>query len=104
MSKDASEADLRRRYRELISNVLPAEIDRPIRFDHCFARVVLDWLFEDVWYGHVDRPAYANLTADQLRRCIDRMERWREDREVLVRDNSASKTRRRLKKAADSTR
>ena len=26
----------------------------PIRLDHCFDRVVLDNLFEDEWYDHVD--------------------------------------------------
>lgn len=49
----------------------------PIRDDHCFGRVVLDNVFEDEWYDHVDgRPAYEHLSHAQLERALaiaDRM-------------------------------
>ena len=83
-------AGLRQRYQTLVNDTLPATYTQPIRFNHCFGRVVLDWLFGDVWYGHVERPAYRNLTADQLRGCIGRMERWLADHDTLVSDNAAS--------------
>lgn len=83
-------AALRERYQALINETLPSTYTQPIRFNHCFGRVVLDWLFDDVWYDHVERPAYKNLTADQLAACIGRMEAWLADHNLLVADNDAS--------------
>lgn len=81
---------LRDRFRTLLDETLPSEIHEPIRFNHCFARVVLDWLCGDVWYDHIGRPAYQHLTAEQLTQCIDRMERWRTDPDLLRADNASS--------------
>lgn len=72
---------LRRTYRRKVTEALPQAArdagDWPIRHDHCFGRVVLDNVFEDEWYGHVDgRPAYEALSEDELRQAIalaDRM-------------------------------
>jgi len=41
--------------------------DWPVRFDHCFQRIVLDHVCGGVWYDHIDRPAYRNMTPDQAR-------------------------------------
>jgi hypothetical protein len=70
----------RERYRTLVDERLPEAARRagdwPIREDHCFARVVLDNVFEDEWYEHVDgRPAYEHLSADELAAAIDLAER-----------------------------
>lgn len=66
---------LRETYDRLVHDRLPAAAraagDWPIREDHCFARVVLDAVFEDAWDAHVDgRPAYEHLSATQLRDAI----------------------------------
>ena len=45
--------------------------DWPIREDHCFQRIVLDTICGGVWYEHLDRPAYKNLTHDQAQRAVD---------------------------------
>lgn len=83
--------ELRAEYRELINDILPREIQQPVRFNHCFARIVLDWLFQDVWYEHIEkRPAYKTLTSEQLTRVIERMNEWRTNRELLIVDNQAS--------------
>jgi len=63
---------LRETYVRTVSSDLPERArqcgDWPIEADHCFARVVLDNAFEDVWYDHVDgSPAYEHLSADELR-------------------------------------
>jgi hypothetical protein len=79
------------RYSELINEILPTQIRHPIRFNHCFGRVALDWLFQDVWYKHIEkRPAYKQLTDSQLQQLIERMELWLEDRDVLIQDNTDS--------------
>lgn len=59
---------LRERYLELTTEVLPAQATAawPVQADHCFQRIVLDNLFGDVWYDHVDRPAYTHLSRRQL--------------------------------------
>ena len=69
---------LRGEYMELVGQRLPRAAkegrDWPIRFDHCFARVILDHLFQGQWYDHIDRrkgAAYRQLRADQLERAID---------------------------------
>lgn len=72
---------LRETYERRVTEELPERArergDWPIEADHCFARVVLDALFEDVWYDHIDgSPAYEHLSADELRDAIgiaDRM-------------------------------
>lgn len=72
---------LRATYARKVTEELPARARRsdswPIQEDHCFARVVLDAVFQDAWYDHVDgAPAYKQLSAAELREAIaiaDRM-------------------------------
>ncbi len=61
-------SELRREYRKRVNEDLPErakeEGDWPIHLNHCFGRVVLDNLFGDEWYSHVDgRPAYQHLSS-----------------------------------------
>lgn len=37
----------------------------PVRHDHCFQRIVLDTICGGVWYDHIARPAYKNLSLMQ---------------------------------------
>jgi len=84
--------ELQERYLNLTRNVLPA-IARSegwaLKDDHCFMRVILDQLFQDCWYNHLDRrlTAYKQLNDQQLRRAIslatviesgefDTLEKW----------------------------
>ena len=91
---------LRAEYDRLVTRALPAAArcagDWPIREDHCFARVVLDTVFADVWYDHVDgRPAVRHLPAADLRHAVavaDRM--FREGRPTVTRLNERSLRRR----------
>ncbi|MEM6842117.1 MAG: hypothetical protein AAF632_07810 [Bacteroidota bacterium] len=60
-------------YLRLTNEVLPQMASQqrlPIRFNHCFQRIILDMLFQDCWYNHLDRtskiPAYRQLSEDQL--------------------------------------
>lgn len=68
-------ATLRARYLALINQQLPElakQTAMPVRFNHCFARIVLDNLFEGCWYEHLSRkqPAYKQLNAAQLTKAI----------------------------------
>jgi hypothetical protein len=79
----------RERYRTLVHERLPAAADRaedwPIAQDHCFARVVLNNVFEGVWYDHVDgRPAYKHLSGDNLGTAIAIAERMLQSGVALV--------------------
>jgi hypothetical protein len=68
--------ELRADYKRKVNEELPEKAQSsdgwPIHLDHCFGRVVLDNLFEDEWYSHIDgRPAYENLTQDELKQAIE---------------------------------
>lgn len=79
----------RERYLALVHERLPAAAhhadDWPIRHDHCFARVVLDNVFEGIWYDHVDgRPAYEHLSFDDLDAAVDLAEHMLQSGALLV--------------------
>lgn len=66
---------LRAQYLQLINTDLPQKArhtQMPVRFNHCFARIVLDNLFESCWYNHLSRKeaAYKQLNQQQLERAI----------------------------------
>ncbi len=68
-------AHLREQYLDLINHQLPAKARQtamPVRFNHCFARIVLDNLFGGCWYGYLSRqqPAYKQLDETQLKQAI----------------------------------
>jgi len=82
-------SELRRRYRELVTTELPRAArtrgDWPVREDHCFARIVLDDVFDDVWYDHVaGRPAYEHLPASRLREAVGTAERLLDEGKPFV--------------------
>jgi hypothetical protein len=66
---------LRNQYLELTNQVLPTlaqERKFPVRFNHCFQRIVLDNLFGRCWYEVLDRkqPAYKQLNEEQLEQAV----------------------------------
>lgn len=82
-------SELRAEYKRKVNEELPEKAQSsdgwPIHLDHCFGRVVLDNLFEDEWYGHVDdRPAYENLTRDELQEAIEIADRMLEQGRPVV--------------------
>ena len=86
-------AELRKRYLELTGERLPAQATPtwPVQADHCFQRIVLDTLFEAVWYDHIDgRPAYEQLSATQLRRAIEIARSMLDDPDRVAELNQAS--------------
>lgn len=65
--------ELRDLYLNATAEVLPqlaGENNWVIKFDHCFQRLVLDNIFDDVWYNHLEKsgsePAYKQLSRVQL--------------------------------------
>ncbi|WP_036483597.1 hypothetical protein [Myxosarcina sp. GI1] len=68
---------LRTKYLTLVNQELPAQAkqrDFPVRFNHCFARIILDNLFNRCWYEVIDRKrgaAYQQLSAEQLKQAIE---------------------------------
>ena len=43
----------------------------PVRNDHCFQRIVLDTISGGVWYEHIARPAYKNLSLTQVTLAVE---------------------------------
>ncbi|MEL6930330.1 MAG: hypothetical protein AAFO95_17080 [Cyanobacteria bacterium J06600_6] len=68
--------ELRRQYLELVNQELPEQAksrDFPVRFNHCFARIILDNLFQCCWYEKIDRrqgAAYKQLSEEELQKAI----------------------------------
>ncbi|MGI4828440.1 MAG: hypothetical protein ACRYFU_09665 [Janthinobacterium lividum] len=61
------------RWKHLTEQVLPALAQDgrwPIRLDHCFKRICLDYAFQDVWYKHLRRPAERHLEGEPLVRAL----------------------------------
>lgn len=85
---------LRETYLRKVTETLPAQAsqDWPISEDHCFSRVVLDNVFRDAWYDHVNgRPAYKNLSESELERAIAIADQMLEDgRSAVVERNENS--------------
>ncbi|MEM6385463.1 MAG: hypothetical protein AAF718_04415 [Pseudomonadota bacterium] len=83
------------RYIYLTKTVMPAKAkaerrDWPVVNDHCFQRIVLDHVCGDVWYNHIARPAYRNMTAAQTAKAIDLCEAIIAGRENLSAMNRQS--------------
>ena len=68
-----STAALIRQFKHLTETSLPARARAerwPIRLDHCFKRICLDYAFQDVWYNHLRRPAERHLAGESLARAV----------------------------------
>ncbi len=69
-----SRAELEGRWLRLTRVDLPgaaAERGWPIRFDHCFQRVLLDAACGGCWYDHIEgRPAYRAARLELLERAV----------------------------------
>jgi hypothetical protein len=89
-------------YKHLINTDLPLTYKSPVRYNHCFNRIILDWIFKDCWYNHLDRSATAisQLNDQQISVAVRRMQEWMKNQDVLVYDNNESlKYRKQYEKA-----
>ena len=83
------------RYLELVREVLPGMAgarDWPIRFDHCFMRVVLDHVCGGCWYEHLDRrngAAFRQLDDQRLAEAVRLAEAIRDGEDGLLRAMNA---------------
>ena len=75
-NQDIDLEELRQRYLQLVNKELPALAKQrqfPVRFNHCFARIILDNLFDRCWYEALDRKkgaAYKQLSLEQIQQAI----------------------------------
>jgi hypothetical protein len=71
---EPDEPDLRRRWRSLVEERLPgAALEGrgwPVRFDHCFARILLDNACGRPWREVARPPAWANMPAPLLAEAV----------------------------------
>lgn len=64
---------LTEQYLDLINHRLPAAAQHgeyPVRFNHCFARIILDNVCGKPWYEAIAKPAYKNMTEAQVKEAI----------------------------------
>ena len=57
--------------KEVLLSLAKKSPDWPVYEDHCFQRIVLDTVCGGVWYEHLKRPAYKNLTKEQAKLAVD---------------------------------
>ena len=60
---------------KLTKEVLPMmasdkKLQWPVKYDHCFQRIVLDNICNGCWYDHLKRPAYKHLTNSQALKAV----------------------------------
>lgn len=82
--------ELRKEYLFLINERLPSEIDYPVKNNHCFARIILDYISGCKWDTKLTKPGYKQLTEAQLFLAVTRMKRWITNRNTLIADNIQS--------------
>lgn len=92
MSINEHRKDLIFEYKSLINVNLPAKYQSPVSFNHCFNRVILDWLFNDCWYNYLNKnkTAVSQLSKEQLQASIIRMKSWLTNHDLLMIDNHDS--------------
>ena len=67
--------DLTMRYLKLTKEVMPKMardklVQWPVKYDHCFQRIVLDTICNGTWYEHLERPAYKHLSHNQAFKAV----------------------------------
>lgn len=79
-------------FKQLVNETLPLTYKHPVKYNHCFNRIILDWLFKDCWYNHLSRKqtAISQLNKTQLQLAINRMNEWLTDKNLLIADNNFS--------------
>ena len=92
---------LQDKYKFLVNTELPnlAKSHKlPVHLNHCFARILLDGLFEDCWYNHLDRHkvAYKQLNHKQLMSIIKLAETFIKDPQTMYQYNKDSLNYRQL--------
>ena len=103
---------LERRWLRLTRETLPALAARrdeasewPVRFDHCFQRILLDNACGTVWYDRIDgRPAYTHAPDDILEAAValgESVKRGESDLHALNRRSLAWRGKARGKERAE---
>ena len=88
--------DLQNRYLDLTRVILPSfgrTRNWVVQEDHCFMRIVLDQVFADCWYHHLDRRlrAYKQLNDTQLAQAVAIAEHMcQADAETIAQMNNQS--------------
>ena len=94
MVAGANDAALRERWRRLVEVKLPEcardRRDWPVRYDHCFARILLDNVHGRPWREVVRPPAWRNASADRIAEAIELGEAVLEGRANLTALNQRS--------------
>lgn len=60
--------------------------------NHCYLRIALDNAFQTKWDTIINRPAYKNLSKEELSKVIILLKAYLEDKELLLNNNVNSLT------------
>ena len=52
------------------SMAIDKQLNWPVKYDHCFQRIVLDNICNGCWYNRLKRPAYKHLSKNQALKAV----------------------------------
>ena len=52
------------------SMAIDKQLNCPVKYDHCFQRIVLDNICNGCWYNHLKLPAYKHLIKNQALKAV----------------------------------
>ena len=58
--------------------------------NHCYWRIALDNTLSEKWDNVIERPAYKNLTGEQLEKVVDLLDKYQSDKHLLMTHNKKS--------------
>lgn len=118
---DMSVSDLRVTWTTLYKHTLPSlavsrspvQMKWPVRYDHCFARIILDAVIgqDAPWTTKLKAPAWKNMSLEQLKAAVDLAESIAggevnlvelDDRSLALRGKTKSRKRKRDENAAEA--
>lgn len=84
-----NQEQLRQRYLEMGRELEATYSEMDFR-NHCYWRIALDNVLGEKWDRVIDRPAYKNLSENELKEVLERLHIYLQDRDRLLRDNERS--------------
>lgn len=87
------DSSFREQYLDLVNNRLPVAARKggyPVRFNHCFVRIILDSICGCEWFRVIEKPAYKHMTNAQLEQAITLGKKFLADPKACSAANQAS--------------
>ncbi len=75
---------------KILGNQLPQYYPDLAFKNHCYWRIALDNTIQDRWDRHIDKPAYKNMSINQLKQVIYLLQTYKANAHLLNKHNQKS--------------